>query len=62
MIAYAFLQHRRLAKVKREKKNQWATTSTKPAGRAPRHRRAHRSTATSAMPALPKMDRRKTAA
>lgn len=62
MIAYAFLQHRRLAKAKREKKNQRAATSTKPASRAPRHRRANRSTATSAMPALPKMDQRRTAA
>jgi SRSO17 transposase len=62
MIAYAFLQHRRLTKAKREKKNQRATASTKLASRAPRHRRTHRSTATSAMPALPKMDRRETAA
>lgn len=62
MIAYAFLQHRRLAKARRKKKNQRAATSTKSASRAPRHRRAHRSTATSAMPALPKMDRHRTAA
>ena len=62
MIAYAFLQHRRLAKAKRKKKNQRAATSTKPASGAPRHRRAHRSTATSAMPALPKIDRRGKAA
>jgi SRSO17 transposase len=62
MIAYAFLQHRRLAKTRREKKNQRAATSTKPASRTQRHRRAHRSTAASAMPALPKMDRRETAA
>ena len=62
MIAYAFLQHRRLKKVRRKKKNQRTTTSTKLASRAPRHHRAHRSTATSAMPALPKMDRRETAA
>src|ERR1019366_4099760 len=57
MIAYAFLQHRRLAKARREKTNQRAATSTKPASRAPRHRRAHHSTAASAMPALPTMDR-----
>src|ERR1035441_5583593 len=57
MIAYAFLQHRRLTKAKRKKKNQRAATSTKPASRAPRHRRAHHSTAASAMPALPTMDR-----
>ena len=61
MIAYAFLQHRRLAKARRKKKNQRAATSTKPAGRAPSHHRAHRSIATSAMPALPKMDQRRTA-
>jgi SRSO17 transposase len=62
MIAYAFLQHRRLTKARREKKNQRTATSTKPASRAPRHRRAHRSTAASAMPALPNMDRCGTAA
>jgi len=28
MIAYAFLQHRRLATARREKKNQWAAAST----------------------------------
>jgi SRSO17 transposase len=59
MIAYAFLQHRRLAKTRREKKNQRTPASTNPASRAPRHRRANRSTAVSAMPALPKMDRRR---
>ncbi len=61
MIAYAFLQHRRLSKARREKKNQRTTASTKLASRAPRHRRPHNSAA-SAMPALPKMDRRRTAA
>jgi len=62
MIAYAFLQHRRLAKAKREKKNQRTTASTKLTGRASRHRRDHRSIATSALPALPKMDRHRAAA
>jgi SRSO17 transposase len=61
MIAYAFLQHRRLATGGREKKNQRTTASTKLAGRAPRHRRPHRSIA-SAMPILPTMDRQETAA
>src|SRR6266516_2680372 len=61
MIAYAFLQHRRLTKARREKKNQRTTASTKLASRAPRHRRPHHSAA-SAMPALPKMDRCQTAA
>jgi SRSO17 transposase len=61
MIAYAFLQHRRLAKTGRGKKNQRTAASAELAGRAPRHRRPHASTA-SAMPALPKIDRRRTAA
>jgi hypothetical protein len=38
-----------------EKKNQRTTTSTKLACRAPRHRRAHHSTAASTLPALPKV-------
>ena len=56
MIAFAFLQHRRLKKVRREKKNQRTAASTKLASRASRHRRAHRSTATATLPALPKVD------
>ena len=62
MIAYAFLQQRRLTKARRGKKNQRATASTKLAGRAPRHRRPHRRTTASAMPVLPTMDRQNTAA
>ena len=62
MIAYAFLQHCRLAKAKRGKKNQRTTASTKLTGRASRHRRDHRPIATSALPALPKMDRHQAAA
>ena len=61
MIAYAFLQHRRLAEVGRGKKNRRAAASTKPASGASRHRQSHASIAASAMPALPKMDRRKAA-
>jgi SRSO17 transposase len=61
MIAYAFLQHRRLAQVGR-KKNQRSTASAKPASRAPRHRRVHRSTATSALPVLQKTNRPKATA
>ena len=61
MIAYAFLQHRRLAKAKRGKKNQRTTASTKPASRSSRHRQSHASIADAAMPALPKMDRRRAA-
>ena len=62
MIAFAFLQHRRLKKVRREKKNQRTAPSTKLARRPSRHRRAHRSTAASAMSALPKIDLREAAA
>jgi SRSO17 transposase len=61
MIAYAFLQHRRLAKAKRGKKNRRPTASTKPAGGPSRHRQSHASIADAAMPTLPKMDRRRAA-
>jgi hypothetical protein len=43
MIAYAFLQHRRLTKVGREKKNQRAAASTRVTSHPPRHRRSHHS-------------------
>src|SRR6188472_172801 len=59
MIAYAFLQNRRLAKAKRGKKNQRTTASTKPAGGAPKHRQSHASIAASAVPILSKTDRRR---
>jgi SRSO17 transposase len=59
MIAYAFLQHRRLATARREKKNQRATASTNLARRAPG---TLRSTTAATMPALPKMDLQQTAA
>ena len=62
MIAYAFLQHRRLATARREKKNQWAAASANLARRAPGHSRTHRSTPAAAMPALPKMDLQRAAA
>ncbi len=62
MIAYAFLQHRRLATARREKKNQRATAPADLASRAPRHPRTHRSTTAAAMPALPKMDLQRAAA
>src|SRR5215471_12205580 len=45
MIAYAFLQHRRLAHAGRKKKKQRTTASAKLTGRTPRHRRSHSSTA-----------------
>src|ERR1700752_3175149 len=54
MIAYAFLQHRRLAQAGRKKKNQRTPASAKPASGAPRHRQSHTSTAISAMPILQK--------
>lgn len=62
MIAYAFLQHRRIAKAGRKKKNQRPAATAEFAGRAPRHRRTHSSTTKSAMPILQKTNRRKTAA
>jgi SRSO17 transposase len=62
MIAYAFLQHRRLATAKRKKKNQRAAASTNLASRAPSHPRTHCSTTTATMPALSKMDLQRTAA
>ena len=59
MIAYAFLQHRRLTKARRGK-NQWATASTKLARRPTRHPRPHSPTAASAMPVLQTIHRQKT--
>jgi SRSO17 transposase len=62
MIAYAFLQHRRLKTTGRKKKNQRTTTATDLASRTPRHTRTHRSATTAAMPVLPKMDLQRKAA
>jgi SRSO17 transposase len=55
MIAYAFLQHRRLAAAGGEKKSRRATASAQPASRAERHRQPRHPTA-AAMSALPKVD------
>ena len=55
MIAYAFLQHHRLATVRRGKKNQRATTTAKLTRRASSHHRSHRSRAASPLSALPQM-------
>jgi len=55
MIAYAFLQYRRLTAARREKKNQRAAASTDFASRAPGHSRTHRSATITAMPTLQKM-------
>jgi SRSO17 transposase len=62
MIAYAFLQHRRLAQAGRKKRIQRTSASAELAGGAPRHRRTHRSTAASALPALQTTNRRKATA
>ena len=62
MIAYAFLQHRRLTKVGREKKNQRPATSTDLASRPPRHHQPDRSIKSSAVSVLPNPDRRQKAA
>jgi SRSO17 transposase len=62
MIAYAFLQYRRLAAARRKKKNQRSPASTDIASRPPRHPRTHRKTTTAALPALPKMALQRTAA
>ena len=62
MIAYAFLQHRRLAAARREKKNQRAAASADLARRAPSHPRTARSATAAAMPPLSKMDFQRTAA
>jgi hypothetical protein len=55
MIAYAFLQYRRLKTARREKKIQRAAAATDIARRAPGHPRTHRSTTAAARPALQKM-------
>jgi SRSO17 transposase len=62
MIAYAFLQYRRLKTARRKKKKQRASTATDFARRTPRHPRTHRSTTAAAMPELPKMDLQRAAA
>ena len=62
MLAFAFLQFRRLKRAMRGKKNQRTAASTKLAGRPLRHHGAHRPTATAAMPPLPKTDLREHAA
>jgi SRSO17 transposase len=62
MIAYAFLQYRRLTKARRGKKNRRAASAAKPASGASCHRQSYASIAASAMSALPKMDWRRKAA
>lgn len=55
MVAYAFLQHRRLATAKRGKKNRRTTATAKFASGASCHHRSHHWLPTSAMSPLPKM-------
>jgi SRSO17 transposase len=55
MIAYAFLQHRRLAAAGREKKSPRPTTSAKSARRPKRHHQSHASSRALTMPALSPM-------
>jgi SRSO17 transposase len=62
MIAYAFLQYRRLKSARRKKKIQRTAASTQSARRATGHPRTHSSTATVQMPKLPKMDLQRAAA
>src|SRR6202040_225691 len=62
MIAYAFLQHRRLKKVRRGKKKQRPAPPTDVAGGSPRHRRPHHAIKSSAMSVLPILDQRGKAA
>jgi hypothetical protein len=56
MIAYAFLQYRRLKTANREKKNQRAATAPNLARRTSGDPQPHRSTTVAALPTLPKMD------
>jgi SRSO17 transposase len=56
MIAYAFLQYRRLKTARREKKNRRPTAAANFASRAASHPRTYRPATKAALPALPKMD------
>jgi SRSO17 transposase len=62
MIAYAFLQYRRLAATRRKKKNLRSTPSANSARRTSRHSRALSSTTSTAVSILPKMDMQRAAA
>jgi SRSO17 transposase len=63
MIAYAFLQHRRLATAKRKKKNRWPTAAANSARCTSRHSHPIRQATTiTTMPILPKMDMQRPAA
>src|SRR5437016_8896997 len=62
MIAYAFLQYRRLATARRKKKNQRPTAPANSARRTSRHSRALGPPPPTAMSTLPKMDMPRAAA
>ena len=62
MIAYAFLQYRRLATAKRKKKNQRPAAPANPTRRTSRHSRVLRPTTAAAVSILPKMAMQRTAA
>ena len=62
MIAYAFLQHRRLAQVGRKKKKQRSATATDFASRPAHHRQPDRPIKSSAMSLLPNQNRYRKAA
>jgi len=62
MIAYAFLQHRRLAAAKRKKKNRWPTTSANATRRTPGHPRNVRPATPASLSTLPEMDMQRAAA
>ena len=62
MIAYAFLQHRRLAAAKRKKKNQRPTTPANSACRTPGHSRPVRPATAASLSTLPKIDMQRAAA
>jgi SRSO17 transposase len=62
MIAYAFLQHRRLAAAKRKKKNQRPTAPANSARRTSYHSHAIRSATTGPLSTLPKVDVQRAAA
>jgi SRSO17 transposase len=56
MIAFAFLQNRRLTQARRKKKNRRPTASTNPAGCPPGHRQSRPPTSSIPVPALPTAD------
>ena len=62
MIAYAFLQHRRLAAAKRKKKNRWPTATANSTRRTSGYSRPVRPASALSLSALPKVDMQRAAA